>query len=1030
MKLHHLHLEAIGPFARTVDVDFAALGASGMFLLEGPTGSGKSTILDAIVFALYGHVASESASSARIRSQFAGPERRSVVDLIFETGSGIYRVSRTPEYQRPKKRGTGTTKEQASAQLWRLGSPDQIQAAIAGETPGEYLASRSDEVGREVARAVGLTREQFTQTVLLPQNEFARFLRAGSKDRQEVLQRVFGTELFADLEARFERMRREAKNQVDAARGDLGRAVARFAEAAGSPDQELVGLDEHASELELEAIHATARERVATLREHEDGCEVLVGRARARTEQANIRERTAQETVRRVERRRELAALAARLGEHAADAQSAEKDLARDRLATPILALLKRRDRAASQAEMAAAELEELLDQVPPAGADLRDLVPETGIEVGDQPDPGNVLEQLADIATQANSRAGELTDLVRLEVDLPERDRTITRRTAELETSRKTLEALTEKIGLLPEQRTALQDQHRAAQKEAATSADARVAQQGATARRDAAAEVQTIASRIEKLAQTVQGDQKAAASAIEHERDLRARRIAGMAGELAAELEDGEACPVCGALEHPAPARTGADHVDAEQVEAAEIARQGAEKKLGQSSGKLSLATAEQAAARERSGGLDLEAATEALEAADARVRAAETAQQEVKDLDARLAQHQEQVEKLGREREQAELQVRTEDASLAESAQALAEDRVRVTAAREDAASVAERRRAHLDRARIAGGLREALQTRERARMQLAEATTEATEALEVAPDLESAADVRAAVLTPGRRTRHEDLLRARAADSTRLEDGMAEPDIAETPHSDEALAEARTTLAGATTVADAERSALRSTESRRDRARDVLARAVEARSALRRTTRSVRTVADHAGVVVRVADLATGGSKDGERIPLSTFVLMRRFEDVIDAANVRLAQFAGSDLELLRDTGARGAKKTGLDLLVMDRRTDATRVPETLSGGETFFVSLALALGLADIVTAEAGGVQLDTLFIDEGFGSLDAETLETVVREIGRLAEHGRTIGMVSHVGEMQSQIAEQIHVRRGSDRTSTVTVTA
>jgi exonuclease SbcC len=399
-------------------------------------------------------------------------------------------------------------------------------------------------------------------------------------------------------------------------------------------------------------------------------------------------------------------------------------------------------------------------------------------------------------------------------------------------------------------------------------------------------------------------------------------------------------------------------------------------------------------------------------------------------VKDLDARLAQHQEQVEKLGREREQAELQVRTEDASLAESAQALAEDRVRVTAAREDAASVAERRRAHLDRARIAGGLREALQTRERARMQLAEATTEATEALEVAPDLESAADVRAAVLTPGRRTRHEDLLRARAADSTRLEDGMAEPDIAETPHSDEALAEARTTLAGATTVADAERSALRSTESRRDRARDVLARAVEARSALRRTTRSVRTVADHAGVVVRVADLATGGSKDGERIPLSTFVLMRRFEDVIDAANVRLAQFAGSDLELLRDTGARGAKKTGLDLLVMDRRTDATRVPETLSGGETFFVSLALALGLADIVTAEAGGVQLDTLFIDEGFGSLDAETLETVVREIGRLAEHGRTIGMVSHVGEMQSQIAEQIHVRRGSDRTSTVTVTA
>jgi exonuclease SbcC len=153
-------------------------------------------------------------------------------------------------------------------------------------------------------------------------------------------------------------------------------------------------------------------------------------------------------------------------------------------------------------------------------------------------------------------------------------------------------------------------------------------------------------------------------------------------------------------------------------------------------------------------------------------------------------------------------------------------------------------------------------------------------------------------------------------------------------------------------------------------------------------------------------------------------------MWRLDAVIDAANTRLALFSGSDLELQRDTGARGAKKTGLDLLVLDRRTDQVRVPETLSGGETFFVSLALALGLADIVTGEAGGVRMETLFIDEGFGSLDPETLETVVREIGRLAEAGRTIGIVSHVGDMKAQIAEQIHVRRGADARSTLTVTA
>src|SRR5690606_8692759 len=183
-------------------------------------------------------------------------------------------------------------------------------------------------------------------------------------------------------------------------------------------------------------------------------------------------------------------------------------------------------------------------------------------------------------------------------------------------------------------------------------------------------------------------------------------------------------------------------------------------------------------------------------------------------------------------------------------------------------------------------------------------------------------------------------------------------------------------------------------------------------------------------DTAGAVVRVADLATGRSADGERIPLSTYVLMRRFEDVVAAANTRLAQFSDGTLELERDTGARGARKTGLDLKVIDHRTDQRRLPETLSGGETFFVSLALALGLADIVTAEAGGVQMDTLFIDEGFGSLDPESLERVVSEIGRLAAHGRTIGLGSHVTEMKQQIHEQIRVRRLPDGSSTVSVTA
>ncbi|MFC0676121.1 AAA family ATPase, partial [Brachybacterium hainanense] len=285
MKLHHLTLRGIGPFREEIRIDFAALGAGGLFLLEGPTGSGKSTILDALVYALYGDVAGSEASDARIRSQFAPPTEPSVVDLVFETGQGIYRVRREPKYERARKRGTGTTTSQAKALLWRIGSPDMIPGLIAdapgagaGVTP---LATRLDEVGREISRAVGLSRSQFTQTVLLPQGEFARFLRARTGDRQQVLQRVFGTEIYEDVEKRLEEMRRGAASQVDAARSRLGQATARFleasagiqaeedgppvdaphADAATPPAADPATLEEHAAQLRLDPLAAAAEAR-------------------------------------------------------------------------------------------------------------------------------------------------------------------------------------------------------------------------------------------------------------------------------------------------------------------------------------------------------------------------------------------------------------------------------------------------------------------------------------------------------------------------------------------------------------------------------------------------------------------------------------------------------------------------------------------------------------------------------------------------------------------------------------------------
>ena len=326
MRLHRLTMTAVGPYAGTETIDFDRFAASGLFLLTGPTGSGKTTIIDAIVFALYGDVAdADDSSKDRIRSRLAGPETQTVVELVFSTSAGAYRVRRTPAYRRPKRRGTGTTPERASLKVWRLTGPDGRSA--------DDAVLRPDEAGPELARAVGLSRSQFTQTVVLPQGKFARFLRASSDERHLLLRDVFGTRVYDDLQKELADRARGAKRAAESARADVrsaAEALIALLSGADGADDDADGADgapdpadrlrlvTAAAEVDADAVEAVLDEARAGLDARLARTEADLAKARERRSRATAALEEAKDLAARLARREDLMEAGRRLEDGAA----------------------------------------------------------------------------------------------------------------------------------------------------------------------------------------------------------------------------------------------------------------------------------------------------------------------------------------------------------------------------------------------------------------------------------------------------------------------------------------------------------------------------------------------------------------------------------------------------------------------------------------------------------------------------------------------------------------------------------------
>lgn len=986
MRPHLLELTAFGPFAGSEAVDFDELADAGLFLLHGETGAGKTTLLDAICFALYGSVPGTRNRSPRLRSDHAPASVAPQVRLDFGVGERRWRITRRPTWRRPKRRGTGTTEEKASVLLERF---------AAGEWSA--VSTRFDEVGEEIAQAVGMSAEQFCQVVLLPQGGFGRFLHAGVEERADLLQRLFGTERFERVERWLRRRTKDLDEQLRAEQQRIRMVQAQIRQVAGGTTRDEAATEQNTAE---DLDQAAARALLAQAQvEHE--------RARHATDAAHAD---------LGQRKDEHAALAART-QRARDRDEASATLEAltadaPRIAT-LTAELDQARRATGIAPMVEAirESEAALERASLDEAAAREVL--VGRSLSGASDGAAELTAAADAAQQ---RVGSLEAL------RPAADELRASRAA-AEKARTEAESHRSAVAKAQASLDELVELHVAATADVVgagrATADLEVARATVkelarisrllTERDDARASVAALTARHADAREQMQ-------DARETFQERRESYLDGIAARLAAELTDDAPCPVCGGHDHPAPAAAKTEPVDDQQLAAAESAYEthraaSAEltSKLAAESQRLASISAELADnghdstnpatidRQIRAAGTklaELEAAAAGLPIAEA-TAAAVVAEQQATQAD--LGRHREALAAAENAAELHESRAEQLRRTFAKQLGEHGDLEAAIEKARADAGALTSAARCVAERVRAARSAVRAREAGERAAGQAGFVDLVA-----------GAAAVRSPSVTKRLEAERSEHARALAAAQARLDD--LEPDLADLAD----LGAAQTAAARAVAEADV---TFKDTFARQTLAEATHNALVILVPQFEQLVADIGPRAAELDTVRGLADLAVGDGANHRRMALSSYVLAARLEEVAAAASDRLLRMTSGRYALLHTATAPDARRRwGLGLRVSDAWTGEEREASSLSGGETFLASLALALGLADVVTAEAGGSRIDTLFVDEGFGSLDENTLDDVLEVIDGLREGGRMVGLVSHVAELRQRIPTQLEV--------------
>ncbi len=1071
MRPLELTISAFGPYAGEVRVPLERLGASGIYLICGDTGAGKTTLFDAIAFALYGEASGEYRDAKSLRSDFADPNVETFVELIFEYRGERFRIRRSPQYERPKLRGEGTTLHASTIEF---------------ERPGCAALTKTRDADQAIVELLGMDRSQFSQITMIAQGEFRKLLSSSTSERAAIFRKLFDTQCYERFQADLEFQRKTLASEY----AELKRTVETLADQAAFPDASERAL-ERGRRMADDACTGTWLLDALAAQAQDDAAELA--RVEAKRESAEQAREASATRIAHAEQTEEAKALLAEAEITLAHARTAAKELAqaadREAQRDPLREQLAQR-KAAEASKLAA------YDRLDEADAAVcKALLAKTQTQANAE----SAEARIADLEAKRSASDKEAQGLLGAEVRQAQAQARLKEAEARCAGAAEACKAVEEceraRVEITAEQ--AMLEQARATENEtrnayemakrhqenaasavkglAEANADLKASEitlEAATARATLLeADLQTCVEKTAALAQAKE-QQKTADATYEQKREnwqtalnasaqCEQRYFDAQAGVLAQTLQADRPCPVCGSTSHPKPASLPEHAPSKQDIERAKAVTE-------ERAATLSLAASAASAAKTRT------------EERTSELCAWQQEHGTHEEVARRLSEAHAAVEEarmsLQRARAQADALAKAQnDLLTAEAKTATLENDARlalenVYAHAQNVASLSARLETYEqalvfpDRTTASSELERANEEKADAESAYIRTRNEAQRLSELSAELskiDTALATARSEAETARTAAHDAVAAYATAQATREEIAryLAYPTRKEAQSKLDALSRELETLVAAKNACDLaiqrnateQERALATCDALRERVdsgesidieqervrlaghkeslarlarerEDVVARdranmriSATLKAALARAEGIERTY----GAIESLAYTAAGKLKGKERISFETYVQALYFDQIIAAANKRLAIVSNGRYELVRRTSAHSLRgQSGLDLDVLDNYTGKARDASSLSGGESFEASLSLALGLSDVVQSNAGGIQLEAMFIDEGFGSLDPDALAQAIRMLTTLTGSDKLIGIISHVEELKASIDRKIIVTR------------